>query len=47
MEAEQIEIAEFLGRYPPFSFLPEKTLQRVATTVEISYYRQAQANGAD
>ena len=40
MEAEQIEIAEFLGRYPPFSFLPEKTLQRVATTVEISYYRQ-------
>ncbi|MBM6549569.1 DUF294 nucleotidyltransferase-like domain-containing protein [Marinomonas ostreistagni] len=40
MEAEQIEIAEFLGRYPPFTFLPEKTLQRVATSVEISYYRQ-------
>lgn len=40
MEAEQIEIAEFLGRYPPFSFLPEKTLQRAAASVEISYYRQ-------
>ncbi|CUB02567.1 DUF294 nucleotidyltransferase-like domain-containing protein [Marinomonas fungiae] len=43
MEAEQIEIAEFLGRYPPFSFLPEKTLNRVATSVEITYFRQ----GAD
>ncbi|WP_425642882.1 DUF294 nucleotidyltransferase-like domain-containing protein [Marinomonas gallaica] len=43
MEAEQIEIAEFLGRYPPFSFLPEKTLNLVAASLEISYYRQ----GAD
>ncbi|RDL43048.1 cyclic nucleotide-binding protein [Marinomonas piezotolerans] len=40
MEAEQIEIAEFLGRFPPFSYLPENTRQRVACSIEIGYYRE-------
>lgn len=40
MEVEQVEIAEFLGRYPPFTFLPEATLNYLAKNIEISYYRQ-------
>lgn len=43
MEAEHIEIAEFIGRYPPFSFLPQDALYSVASAIEISYYRK----GAD
>ncbi|HSG04330.1 MAG TPA: putative nucleotidyltransferase substrate binding domain-containing protein [Marinobacterium sp.] len=39
MEAEHFEIAEFLGRYPPFDQLPPQELNRVATHLEISYYR--------
>ncbi|WP_370277573.1 DUF294 nucleotidyltransferase-like domain-containing protein [Pontibacterium sp.] len=39
MEAEQIEIAGFLRQYPPFSQLPEQTVNYVATQIEISYYR--------
>lgn len=39
MEAEHFEIAEFLGRYPPFDQLPPGELNRVATHLEISYYR--------
>ncbi len=40
MEAEQLEIAEFLGRFPPFSFLSEKTCQKVACAIEIAYFRE-------
>lgn len=39
MEAEQLEIAEFLGRYPPFDALPVSELQRVAVSLEVAYYR--------
>lgn len=39
MEAEHFEIAEFLGRYPPFDQLPPQELQRVAANLEVSYYR--------
>jgi len=39
VEAEHFEIAEFLGRYPPFDQLPPQELNRVATHLEISYYR--------
>lgn len=39
MEAEHFEIAEFLGRYPPFDQLPPAELNRVATNLEVSYYR--------
>ncbi|TVQ32038.1 MAG: cyclic nucleotide-binding/CBS domain-containing protein [Wenzhouxiangella sp.] len=39
MEVEQLEIREQLRRYPPFSFLPEELLNKVAGKVEIAYYR--------
>lgn len=39
MEAEQIEIAAFLKQYVPFNELPEEEVDRVATQVEISYFR--------
>ena len=39
MEAEHFEIAEFLGRFQPFDQLPAQELQRLATNIEISYYR--------
>lgn len=39
MEAEQIEIAGFLRQYPPFSDLPEQSVNQVASQIEIGYYR--------
>ncbi len=39
MEAEHVEIAEFLGRYPPFEGLPQEELDRVAVNLEIAYYQ--------
>lgn len=40
MEAELIEIKNFLAQYPPFNELPEETLVDVTQHVEISYFRQ-------
>ena len=40
MEAELLEIQNFLAQYPPFSELPEETLTVITNSVEISYYRQ-------
>lgn len=40
MEAELLEIRNFLSQYPPFSDLPEETLEAIAHSVEIAYYRQ-------
>ncbi|UHJ58900.1 DUF294 nucleotidyltransferase-like domain-containing protein [Vibrio furnissii] len=40
MEAELLEIKNFLSQYPPFSDLPEETLEAIAHSVEIAYYRQ-------
>ncbi|OXX73467.1 cyclic nucleotide-binding protein [Vibrio sp. V19_P1S1T109] len=40
MEAELIEIKNFLAQYPPFNELPEETLIEVTQSVEISYFRQ-------
>ncbi|MBO0212048.1 cyclic nucleotide-binding/CBS domain-containing protein [Vibrio sp. Vb2880] len=40
MEAELLEIKNFLTQYPPFSDLPEETLEAIAHSVEIAYYRQ-------
>ncbi|MGY0613686.1 putative nucleotidyltransferase substrate binding domain-containing protein [Vibrio sp. FJH11] len=40
MEAELIEIYNFLAKYPPFNELPEEALTKVTESVEISYYRQ-------
>ncbi|MEF1229200.1 cyclic nucleotide-binding domain-containing protein, partial [Vibrio fortis] len=40
MDAELLEIQNFLAQYPPFSELPEEMLTKVTSSVEISYYRQ-------
>ena len=40
MEAELLEIYNFLAKYPPFNELPEETLTKVTENIEISYYRQ-------
>ncbi|WPC72354.1 DUF294 nucleotidyltransferase-like domain-containing protein [Vibrio porteresiae] len=40
MEAELLEIKNFLSQYPPFNELPEETLEEVAQNIEIAYYRQ-------
>ena len=37
MQDEQLEILDFLRRYPPFSDLPEEALFRVATAVDVRY----------
>lgn len=39
MQAEQLEIVEFLRRHQPFQSLDEATLQRVASQVEVSYFK--------
>ncbi|MEZ9515690.1 DUF294 nucleotidyltransferase-like domain-containing protein [Vibrio splendidus] len=40
MDAELLEIQNFLAQYPPFTELPEEMLAKVTSSVEISYYRQ-------
>ncbi|GEM74476.1 DUF294 nucleotidyltransferase-like domain-containing protein [Vibrio sagamiensis] len=40
MDAELLEIYNFLAKYPPFNDLPEEVLTRVTEGVEISYFRQ-------
>ncbi|MGL6056582.1 MAG: cyclic nucleotide-binding domain-containing protein, partial [Vibrio metschnikovii] len=40
MEAELIEIKNFLAQYPPFNELPESALNEAVHQVEIAYYRQ-------
>ncbi|MFM2609975.1 DUF294 nucleotidyltransferase-like domain-containing protein [Vibrio chagasii] len=40
MDAELLEIQNFLAQYPPFNELPEEVLMKVTSSVEISYYRQ-------
>ncbi|CCN71110.1 DUF294 nucleotidyltransferase-like domain-containing protein [Vibrio nigripulchritudo] len=40
MQAEIIEIKSFISQYPPFSALPEELLDKVASNLEISYFRQ-------
>ncbi|WP_372880386.1 DUF294 nucleotidyltransferase-like domain-containing protein [Psychromonas sp.] len=40
MEAELLEIKNFLLQYPPFSDLPDDVIDHVTQSVEISYFRQ-------
>ncbi|CAH1583048.1 DUF294 nucleotidyltransferase-like domain-containing protein [Vibrio rotiferianus] len=40
MDAELLEIYNFLVKYPPFNELPEETLNKITENIEISYYRQ-------
>ena len=39
MHAEQLEVAAFLQKHPPFQDLPEEAVNTLAEQVEISYYR--------
>jgi len=39
MPPEQLEIIDFLRRYQPFIQLDEETLQRVASNIEVSYFK--------
>ena len=39
MQAEHLEILDFLRRWQPFTELPEETLNHVATNVEVSYFK--------
>ncbi|MDO9596607.1 MAG: DUF294 nucleotidyltransferase-like domain-containing protein [Azoarcus sp.] len=39
MQDEQLEIADFLRRYPPFNELPEETLHHVASSVDVRYFK--------
>ncbi|WP_350587213.1 putative nucleotidyltransferase substrate binding domain-containing protein [Pseudoalteromonas sp. 3-MNA-CIBAN-0064] len=39
MQAEQIEIAQFLAQHPPFTDLPIKALNELAQQVEVAYFR--------
>ena len=39
MQAEQIEIIDFLGRHQPFSELSEEQLAQVASQVDIAYFK--------
>ncbi|MBP2701568.1 DUF294 nucleotidyltransferase-like domain-containing protein [Photobacterium lucens] len=39
MEAEQIEILNFISQYPPFDNLPEAQLHELAVEIEVAYYR--------
>lgn len=39
MEVEQLETREFLSRFAPFNNLPQEKLDRVATHLEIAYFR--------
>ncbi|WP_105901990.1 DUF294 nucleotidyltransferase-like domain-containing protein [Vibrio gangliei] len=40
MEAELLEIQNFIAQYPPFDSLSEEKLAYVASNTEISYYRE-------
>ncbi len=40
MEAELLEIYNFLIQYPPFNELPEEEVHYIAQQIDISYYRQ-------
>ncbi|WP_151172829.1 DUF294 nucleotidyltransferase-like domain-containing protein [Pseudoalteromonas ruthenica] len=39
MQAEQIEIAQFLSAHPPFDDLPEDALNNLAQQIEVAYFR--------
>ncbi|MGB5446142.1 MAG: DUF294 nucleotidyltransferase-like domain-containing protein [Psychromonas sp.] len=39
MEAELLEIQDFISQYAPFDELPQEALLEVAQSIEISYYR--------
>ncbi|MCL2913231.1 DUF294 nucleotidyltransferase-like domain-containing protein [Shewanella corallii] len=39
MEAEQLEVLNFISQYAPFDELPEEKLKEIALNTEVAYYR--------
>ena len=39
MEAEQLEVLNFISQYAPFDDLPEEHLRNIAMNAEVAYYR--------
>nr|WP_086940871.1 DUF294 nucleotidyltransferase-like domain-containing protein [Thaumasiovibrio occultus] len=39
MEAEQLEVLNFISQHPPFDDLPEEKLVEIARQMEVAYYR--------
>ncbi len=39
MNAELLEIKNFISQHPPFNELPDETLEYIAQSIEISYFR--------
>lgn len=39
MEAEHLEVLDFLRRHPPFGDLPEEVLVKIASQVEVGYFK--------
>ncbi|MBO9482426.1 DUF294 nucleotidyltransferase-like domain-containing protein [Salinisphaera sp. G21_0] len=39
MEAEQLEVLNFISQYPPFDELPEEKLKEITLNIEVAYYR--------
>ncbi|EOX4944465.1 DUF294 nucleotidyltransferase-like domain-containing protein [Vibrio alginolyticus] len=40
MEAEQLEVLNFISQYPPFDDLPEEQVRKIALNAEVAYFRQ-------
>ncbi|MCR9986185.1 MULTISPECIES: DUF294 nucleotidyltransferase-like domain-containing protein [Vibrio diabolicus subgroup] len=40
MEAEQLEVLNFISQHPPFDDLPEEQLKKIALNAEVAYFRQ-------
>ena len=40
MEAEQLEVLNFISQHPPFDDLPEEHLRNIALNVEVAYFRE-------
>ncbi|MDW3153951.1 DUF294 nucleotidyltransferase-like domain-containing protein [Vibrio sp. 779(2023)] len=40
MEAEQLEVLNFISQYPPFDDLPEEQLRKIALNAEVAYFQQ-------
>ncbi|EPX4128759.1 DUF294 nucleotidyltransferase-like domain-containing protein [Vibrio alginolyticus] len=40
MEAEQLEVLNFISQSPPFDDLPEEQLRKIALNAEVAYFRQ-------
>lgn len=42
MQIEQLEVIDFLRTYPPFDALPQEVLERLATAIDVRYYKSSE-----